>query len=100
MIEAAGGRVTWDATEDPNGYFEVDFRGTHITDLQLKELTTSLVWIRRLDLNLEGNPITNHGLLHIRHLKNALRLHLERTLVTNEGVETIESDLPGVRVSR
>jgi hypothetical protein len=99
-IENAGGNVTWNACEDPRGYFEVDFRGSQITDTQLKEQTGSLAWIRRLDLNLYGNSITDEGLQHIRHLTNTKRLRLANTLVTDAGVERIKRDLPGVEVRR
>jgi hypothetical protein len=92
--------VTWNAFDDPKGYFEVDFRGSQVTDTQLKELTSSLAWIRRLDLDLHGNSITDEGLQHIRHLKNTKRLRLANTLVTDVGVEQIKRDLPGVEVRR
>jgi hypothetical protein len=99
-IENTGGNLTWNAFNDPTGYFEVDFRGSQITDTQLKDLTGSLAWIRRLDLDLHGNPITDEGLQPIRHLTNMKRLRLANTLVTDEGVERIKKDLPGVEVRR
>jgi hypothetical protein len=99
-IENAGGDVTWDALEDPQGYYRVDFFRTQITDSQLKELASSLSWIRRLDLILDGHPVTNEGLRHIQHLKNTTRLHLKKTLVTDDGVEGIRDNIPGVAVYR
>jgi hypothetical protein len=82
----------------PSGYYEVDFRGAPITDTRLKDLAASLGRIRRLDLNLQGSPVTDEGLGCLGHLKNTLRLRLGNTRVTGEGVEALRRDLPAAAV--
>ena len=54
---------------------------------------------RKQFLRLDGTPITDAGLVHLRGLKQLETLSLEKTKVTPEGIKRLRTALPKVRIT-
>src|SRR5262249_62323112 len=99
-IAGAGGTVTWNAIDDPQGVWEIDLSRTNLDDSGLENLMPSLNRYSPLDLDLRATGVTDSGLAHLKGLKNLVRVRLGKTQVTDEGVSELRRALPDLRVDR
>ncbi|MFO0942887.1 MAG: hypothetical protein U0930_19285 [Pirellulales bacterium] len=75
----------------------MDFAGTDILDDQLVLIAkTQTVQ----ELNLSSTKITDAGLKHLHDLKTLRQLTLANTNVSNEAVDALSKEIPGLTVAR
>jgi len=97
-IEKLGGRITTLTTvKSERVVFKVDFRGSKVTDADLKQLKD----LKNLQsLYLGNTKVTDAGLKELKDFKNLSFLGLLGTRVTDGGVKELQEALPDCQIVR
>ena len=97
-IRRAGGDITWSRIEDPDGVWIVSFRRQKLDDSTLQILMPTLKRVRRLELDLGYNAVSDSGVEGIGELTNLVRLRVNDTAVSKAMLAELRRQLAPVEV--
>jgi hypothetical protein len=99
-IAALGGSVTWNATVDRRGVWQVTLQGDQIGDSEIEGLIPILTRYTPLDLDLGHSQVTSASLPRLKTLSNLIRIRLYGTAVSEAEIAMLKHDMPRVEVLR
>ncbi len=92
LVEALGGRASWQRTRRPGQPYEEVF------SIQLQEATDHDKPSNMGTLNLASTKVTDAGMGNIAKLKNLRHLYLWDTQVTKAGLSELQMALPHCQI--